>query len=171
LSWATNISMTASDSNERSEIRKKLTFADRSAAFCWNLSRLLKLASVESLRFISEMAERLESNNFDPENDHYQKVVINPHQLDVLIADIDRLFLWCDSYVAETSKVFRNDGYNEEDVRQGIAKSADYTPDQFDSDLSCAPDFLFCVLKSMQDVLKYAKDNDLSITYENLVEC
>jgi len=176
MSWATHISMMATDTKESPETSKKLAFADRSGAFCFNLNILLKLSSLESLRFISEMAERMESADSDLENDDcpfnpYQKLIINPEQLDPITADIDRFFLWCDNNISEVSKVFRHDGYDEDDIKQGMTESAYYTIDQFDSDLSGAPDFLFCALKSMQGLLKYAKDNHMPVTYENLAEC
>jgi hypothetical protein len=48
VSWATHISMTTPDSNERSATSKKLAFADRSAAFCYHLNSLLNLASINT---------------------------------------------------------------------------------------------------------------------------
>ena len=117
------------------------------------------------------MAERMGSGEFDPENDCCQNVVINPEQLDMLIVDIDRFFSWCSGNIPETCKAFRNFGSSEEDIRQAIAKSADCTIGTYDGDWSGDPDFLFCAIKSMQDLLKYAKDNNTPIAYKNLVEC
>lgn len=188
MSWSTHINMVIFDSNKHIQTTKELAFADRNAAFCYRLNDLLKLTSIESLRFISELVERIEAANPDLENNDseaddlgldvdvcpfnpYQKVVIDSEQLDPIIADIDRLFLWCDSNITLASKVFRDDGWKEADIKQGIAESTKYTPDQFDNQQSGDPDFVFCTLRSMQGLLRYAKDNNMSVIYENLMEC
>ena len=176
MSWATHISMTTPGPNERSATGKKLAFADRSAAFCYHLNSLLNIASMERLQFISEMVERFEAVDSYMENDDcpfnpYQKVIINPEQLDQLITDIDRLFLWCHDNISEITQVFRNEGYTEELIRQDMAQAADYTNYHYESDASCGADFLFCALKAMQDIFRFAKDNNMPVTYENLAEC
>ncbi|MEF3076881.1 hypothetical protein V2P20_17790 [Methylobacter sp. Wu1] len=137
---------------------------------------LLNLASMEGLQFISEMVERFEAVDSDLENDAcpfnpYQKVLINPEQLDQLIKDIDRLFLWCNDNISETTQVFRDEGYAEELIRKDMAQAADFTNYHYESDASCGPDFLFSALKAMQDIFRFAKDNNMPVTYENLAEC
>lgn len=178
MSWATHINMLASgihaptpNADEQSKNTKEIAIADRSAAFCFNLNRLLKLAPIESLRFISEMAERLESPNFDCDKDYYQKVIIPSEQLEPLIADIDRLFWWCSNNIAATATVFREDGWSEEDVEQGVTRADEYATYHYDNQASGYPDFLFCMLKSMQALLKHAKENNMTVVYENLMEC
>lgn len=166
MSWATHISVIASDTHTQ-----KINIADRSAASCFNLNKLLKLASIASLLFISEMAERLECPDFDPEQDAYQKITLNPQQLGMLITDIDRLFEWCSNNIAEASKAFRSDGYDEEDIIKGIAGAAEYATYHYDREASGDPEFVFCMLKSIQTVFQYGEENNIPMIYENLMEC
>lgn len=44
-------------------------------------------------------------------------------------------------------------------------------PPLSDRDASGEPDFLFCVLKSIQMILKYGKENNMLIMFNNLMEC
>jgi hypothetical protein len=163
-----------------SENDKKLYFRDRSAAFCNNLEALLDLdlASIDSLLFISNYVSEepdWDSEDFDEDEIEFDTkentdIVIKPEKFDALIADIDKLFLWCSNNVATTSSVFADDGYDEEDVRRGIEEADKYTIDAFDDQSSSEPEFLFCALKSIQALLKYAKENNTTVFYNNLGE-
>jgi len=190
LSWATHISIITSDYNKDPATGKRWDFADRGAAFCYHLNELLKLAPLESLQFISEMAERMESANTDVENNQfksddlnmedeeypfnpYQKLIINSEDLDSIITDIDCLLLWCNQHLAETTNVFSDDGWSETDVKEYFAKAIEnkaYPDDGYFGDQSGDPYFLFSALKAMQDIFKYARDSNVSVTYENIAE-
>ncbi|MDD5275958.1 MAG: hypothetical protein PHR16_07740 [Methylovulum sp.] len=183
MSWSTHITMIASNDytpdTRPSENAKTLYFSDRSGAFGSNLEALLDLAAIGSLLFISDYGyEELDSNSeeFDEDEDAIEYViknvetVIKPEKFDALIADIDTLFLWCSNNVATTSSVFEDNGFDEEDVRRGIEEADKYTIDAFDDQSSSEPEFLFCALKSIQALLKYAKENNTTVFYENLGE-
>ena len=194
MSWATHITITTSNYNHDPATGKGWSFADRSAAFCYHVKNLLKLVSIEPLRFISEMAERMDSaeagfanNQFEEDDDldiedeecpfnPYQKVIINPELLDALIADIDRLFLRCNQHLTETTNVINDNepvGWSEASVKEAITAASEnttYPDDGYFGDNSGSPYFLFSALRAMQDIFKYARDNNVSVTYENVAE-
>lgn len=173
MSWGTHISLSTTHplETEQTENIKKFSFMARNATFCFCLNHLLNSASIESLKFISELAERLESPDFDYENETGQELELRSEQLEELISDIDRLFLWCHQHLADATITFED--WSERDVKQAIAiaeKSTVYPDDGYFGDSSDTPEFLFSALKAMQDIFQHAKENKMNVNYSHMLE-
>ncbi|MDD5277642.1 MAG: hypothetical protein PHR16_16370 [Methylovulum sp.] len=170
-------------------LQRRMRGSTRSDSFKWRMAELLKLASIESLRFIAETActhlvlskeygaiiedatyMETEEKEEDKEDDQFaahQYTVIKPEKCDAVIADLKKLFSWCSDNVSPASDILE---FDDEDVKNAIAnavvcedlnKQADYGED------GDSAEFFFCALKSILELLKYAKANNLYAVYKN----
>ncbi|MGR9015174.1 MAG: hypothetical protein ACU83U_16190 [Gammaproteobacteria bacterium] len=176
-------------SEKTSALKRKMHGSTRSDSFKWRMAELLKLASIESLRFIAETActhlvlnreydeiiedatymrtEEKEEDKEDNEFAAHQYTVIKPEKCDTLIADIEKLFSWCGNNVSPASDVMEyDDGDVETAIKSAIA-CEDLNREVHYGEDGDSAEFLFCALKSIQKLLKYAKLNNLYAVYEN----
>jgi len=167
-----------------SALKRKMTGSTRSDSFKWRMAELLKLASIDSLSFIAETActhlvlknsyedimdatslefkEPDEDEDEDAEfGDAYFYTVIRPEKCDALLADLEKLLSWCSNNVSPASDVLEFDdgdvqsAIDEAEVCEDLNNEAPYGED------GDSAEFFFCALKSIQELLQYAKSNNL----------
>jgi hypothetical protein len=159
----------------------------RSDWFKWIIGELLNKTPYDSLQFLSEKAcshlvlknydanivEESYLDSLDAEADEDERefmncyyTVIPPEKIGGLLDDVNNLFLWCSNNIAVVSDVIEE---GEDDVKTAIDNAVCYEKvnDAHYGEEGQGADFLFCALKSIQELLTYAKQHHLYAIYEN----
>jgi hypothetical protein len=159
----------------------------RSDWFKWIMGELLNKTPYDSLQFLSEKActhivlKNFEGNiveesyldSLDEEADedelHFMThlyTVIPPENMGELLDDMNNLFLWCRNNISIASEVIEE---GEDNVQNAIDNAIFYerVNDAHYGEDGDGADFLFCALKSIQELLAYAQQHHLYAVYEN----
>ena len=162
----------------------------RSDWFKWVMAEVLDKVPNDSLKFISERActhivlreedivEESYLDGLDEEDEARDRfmthlyTLIPPAKISALLDDIDSLFSWFETHTDEAMEVIEN-WDDEDELKNAIACIS--TPEKSISINSYAchgeegddARFLFCALKSIRELLAYAKENEFYAVYEN----
>lgn len=184
------INSLASATENVSALKRSMTGSTRSDSFKWRMGELLKLAAIDSLSFIAETAcshlvlknsyedimdaTSLEFKKLDEDededaefNDAYFYTVIKPEQCEALLADLAKLLAWCSHNLSPASDVLE---FDDEDVQNAIETAVvceNLNNEAHYGEDGDSAEFFFCALKSIQELLQYAKANNLYAIYEN----
>ena len=172
--------------NENAEVSiRTMRGSTESDFFKDKIERLLKVAALDSLLFLTETAcTHLETDSLYDEDDEDEEwdeddledsvvarfyTVIKPEKLDRLLADMERLFSWCSHNLEAASEALGSKGYGN-DVKEAMENA--FVCENLNQEAPYGEDgdsweFFFCALKSIQDLLMYAKSNNLYAIYEN----
>jgi hypothetical protein len=159
----------------------------RSDWFKWMMGELLDKTPYNSLQFLSEKAcshlvlknyddkiveeSYLDNLNEEADEDELEFMtcyytVIPPEKVAELLDDVNNLFLWCRNNIIIVSDVIEE---AEEDVQNAIDNALFYEKvnDAHYGEDGQGADFLFCALKSIQELLIYAEQHHLYAIYKN----
>ncbi len=155
---------------DRQQLRKRMSGQTRSDWLKYVSKGVFdKIDSCDTLRFVSE--ERYTHTEIKQEGEEYgyeyQYTLIKGKDIDVILQDIDKFFTWCGANI-QTASILIN--CSEGEVRDGVFNSFycedpnRQAPYGEDGD---SGQFLFCVIKTIQALLFYAKNNNLYAVYIN----
>jgi hypothetical protein len=159
----------------------------RSDWFKWIIGELLNKTPYNSLQFLSEktcthlvlanyedkIVEESYLDSLDAEADEDELefmtcyyTVIPPEKTGELLDAVNSLFSWCSTNIAVVSDVIEED---EEEVKTAIDNALFYEKvnNAHYGEEGQGADFLFCALKSIQELLAYAKQHHLYAIYKN----
>jgi hypothetical protein len=159
----------------------------RSDWFKWIMGELINKTPYNSLQFLSEktcshlvltnykgtIVEESYLDSLDAETDEEELefmtcyyTVIPPEKVAELLDEVNNLIAWCRNNIAVVSDVIEE---AEHDVQNAINNALFYEKvnDADYGEEGQGADFLFCALKSIQELLAYAKQHHLYAIYEN----
>jgi len=158
-------------------VLKKMAFSTRGDYFMTRIRELAAASGIEGLDLfaagesLDKRTETIKLNDseqcFEYKNIHRYGLIYGKNQLNTTITSIDRLIDWCLAHSEETSTIT---DYEDADEIIQIINGAYCTlnPNKdAPSDEGQGPGFLFCVLKTIGDLLRYAKWWDLMVVYNN----
>jgi len=155
---------------EQQQLRKRMSGQTRNNCLKYVSKGVFdKIGSCDTLRFVSE--ERYTHTEVKQGDDksgyEYQYTLIKGRDIDVILQDIDKFFIWCGANIQIASILIN---CSEGEVRDGVFNSYycedpnKQAPHGEDGD---SGQFLFCVIKTIQALLFYAKNNNLCAIYSN----
>lgn len=131
------------------------------------MEKLIRASSVDHLGFLSAEDYTHEYVEIDNKVLHRYMLIHGNDQFDSVIASLRRLVEWCNQNSEAASDI--TDYVTADELLQSISDSffTLHPNSEAPGDEGQGPDFLFCTLRTVEELLKFAKSKDVIVVYDN----